>query len=322
MLSYVLSRLGRLEAPLVRHREIEGYPSTELKALVRQGLLVTAPPAEFIVLRTGPHSGRLVAVRPTDSGWCGVDEDDSFFSPVPLTDEDVWQYSISVTQLIRIVRNDNGIEGEKDPTEAGVIAIGQRQVDGYGVVEVYLSLAAGCQNGMVSQCLSLLKPAGVRKLVILVPCPISIAAGNRQLLDARGLVLLPLSPLADRGSLAIDWEGMIAGSLEDRSDGVYPPRTIVVGGREYKCDMNKQEMAFVEIALRDEHVALARLIHRGPDALWQQSFVNTRTTRNKVTKLLSRLNKKLAAIRPPFPFFFSLPRGGMSVVRTTEIDAS
>src|SRR3990172_4666433 len=100
LLSYVLSRLERLEVPLLRHREIEAYPARDIRALMRQGMLVIAPDAETVLLGSGPCQGRLVAVRKSSNGWDGIDEEDAFFSSVPLLEEDVRQYTINVPVIV------------------------------------------------------------------------------------------------------------------------------------------------------------------------------------------------------------------------------
>jgi hypothetical protein len=79
-------------------------------------------------------------------------------------------------------------------------------------------------------------------------------------------------------------------------------------------------MTFLAMALGSDEVEVGRLIHRGQDAMWRETFSNTTKTRNKVHQFLSRLNKSLAQASPQFPFFFSLPRGRTSGIRTVSDD--
>lgn len=322
LLSFVLRRLHSLESPILRQAEMAAFPRRQRTELERCGILVRAPVPDEIPHPASPKSGRRAAVRRTKKGVFAVASEDGgeYFTPVPLTEDDLLEFCLSVPKLVELICRQNGIESSGSPTDVSLVSVGQKHLEGFGAVDVYVSLTVGDQSELASRCLSLLKPAGVKKVVVLLSGPVPFAVDQRQLLDARGIVLIPLPPLADRGSLVIDWDSQVIGTVEDRPDGVYPPRTIVVRGREYKCDLNKREMAFLGMALRDEEVELGRLIHRGLDAVWKQSFANTRTTRNKVTQFLSRLNRKLAAAVPAFPFFFSLPRGRASVTRTGSPD--
>lgn len=300
-----------------------GFPVRERKALERAGVLVKAPDAEEIPDPRFPSSGRLVGVRPTSRGFEAVALDgDEYFAPIRLSDSDVRQCSVSVPKLVELIRQQNGIEGDGETPDTGMIPVGQKTIDGFGPIEIYLSLPNSDLRHLAAACLSLIKPAGVRKVVVLLPCAVRLPVQERQLLDGKGIMLIALAPLADGGSLVIDWESHVLAPVEDRPDGVYPPRTVVVRGREFKCELNKNQMAFMQIALQNDEVELGQIIHRGQDALWNETFSDTRATRNKVTQFLSRLNKKLASARPSFPFFFSLPRGRRSIVRTTDSDAA
>jgi len=323
LLSLVLRRLAWLESPIVRQAEMAAFPRRQQAELARCGVLVKAPLPEEIPHPASPTSGRRAAVRKTAKGVFAVATEDSgeYFDPIPLSEDELLEFRVSVPKLVELICKQNGIESCGVPDEAGLVAIGQKHVDGYGTVDVYLALALGSPDQLASRCLAVFRPTGVKKVVILLPCPVTIPVPQRQLLDTRGIVLVSLLPLADHGRLAIDWEGQVTATPESRPDGVYPPDTIVVRGCRYKCELSKREMAFLEMALRDEEVELGRLIHRGKGALWKETFRDTQKTRNKVAQFLSRLNRKLADIEPPFPFFFSLPRGRWYVVRTSDPEA-
>jgi len=297
------------------------FPRREQRALERNRVLGKTIDAAEIPDPRFPSSGRLVAVRPTARGLFAVaSDDDEYFDPIPLSADDVRQYRVSAPHLVELIRKQNGIDGAGDTAHVGLIPVGQKTLDGYGVLDVYLSLPNNNMHDLAMRCRSLVKPAGIKKIVVLLPCAVRLPVQDRQLLDANGIVLIALSSVADSGSLAVDWDTHVIGVPEDRPDGVLPPRTVVVCGCEYQCkaDLKADEMRFLEIALRDEEVELGRLIHRGADALWKETFLNTRKTRNKVHQFLSRLNKKLADASPQSPFFFSLPRGRSTIVRTSR----
>lgn len=302
---------------------MDQYPQRERKILERNRVLNRAADADDIPDPRFPSSGRLVSVRPTGAGLFAVAaSEDEYFTPIPIAEADVRQYSVSVSGLVGVIQEQNGIRGLGDVVGIGMIPVGQKQVDGYGEVEVYLSLPNVDLREFTSRCQAMLRPVGTKKVAVLLPIAVRLPAMERQLLDAKGVVLIPLDRIADNGSLIVDWEKHVIGVPEDRPDGVYPPHTIVVAGREYRCDLNKDQMEFMEIAVRDAEIALGRLIHRGKDAFWRETFTNDQKTRNKVHQFLSRLNKQLANASPQFPFFFSLPRGFRSIVRDTDEGAA
>jgi len=198
-------------------------------------VLNKAPDADEVPYPRFPSSGRMVMVRRTAQGLFAVaGEDDDHFAPFRLSEEDVRQFSVSVPNLIDVIRKHNGIDANASAGDDGMIPVGQKQVDGYGAVDVYLALAAGDGNALASRCLSLLTPSGVKKIAVLLPCVTLFPAPQRQLLEARGILLIPLAPLADRGSIVIDWASLVAGpSVSQVADSVAPDK-IGWKGREYR----------------------------------------------------------------------------------------
>ncbi len=306
---------------------MEDYPRREQKTLERSRVLSEAPDPEEIPDPRFPSSGRMVLVRRTARGLVGVaGERDEYFTPIPLVEDDVRQYSVSVPNLIELVRKENGIEGDGDAADAGLIPLGQKILNGYGVVEVYLSLPNIASRELAARFLSLTKPSGVKKLAVLLPCALRLPAQDRQLLDSRGISLVVLSTLADRGSLVVDWESQVIGPLADgQADRVVAPGLVVWKGREHRChpnhELTKKQMAFMSVALQNDEVSLDMLIHRRAGAVWKGTFRDDQPTRDKVTQLLSRTNSNLAKMTPEFPFYFSLPRNRRTIVRTGGPDA-
>jgi hypothetical protein len=258
----------------------------------------------------------MVSVRTTPRGKFGVStEGDEYFDPIPLPDDADRQFSISVQKLVDIIRHQNGIEGAGVVAASGTIPLGQKCIEGYGIIEVYLLLPCIDLDRVESQCLSLARPSGIRKNAVLLPAVVRLSSHTRQLIDARGIVLIALGPYADMGSLDLAWKSHVTGAAADLPDGVHGPNRVVLGGTEYSCDLTKREMEFLAIALGKSEVELGSIIHRGEDALWRETFSDCRETRNKVTQFLSRLNKKLAHAKPPLALCYSLPRNRRSIVR-------
>jgi hypothetical protein len=245
-----------------------------------------------------------------------LDEDD-FFEPFPLAEDDVKVYEVTVPRLIQRIRQDNDIVGSHNSTETGLIPIGQKQVAGYGAVEVFLSLPNADPGAFTVRCLALRKPAGVRCLAILLPIPVTLPAADREQLDSRNITLIPLLPSTDQGHFRIDWNLIISSASGHRPDGMYPPRTIVFRGLEYSCELTKAEMTFIDIALRNEEIDIGTL-HNRKGMIWKGTFINDQAHRNKITKFLSRLNDKLSRATPPFPLVFSLPRNRQTITRSHD----
>lgn len=305
-----MRRLHSLEAPTVWHRETTRYAATELQTLTRYGILTLAPEPEE---GPPPQGGPNVAYRRTSKGLFGVAlEEDQFFDPIPLTEDDVRLYRVAVPKLIAHIRVENEIVGDHSEVEAGLIPIGQKQVAGFGTLEVFLSIPNSDTTAFTDRCLGLRKAHGIRLLAVLVPIPITLAVAVREQLNGRDIVLIAILPCTDNGHVRIDWNNLIVSSTTGpRSDGVYPPKTIVFRGREYSCKLNAKEMVFLDIAFRNEEVPISTIYSRkGP--IWEGTFVNEKTCRDKVTQFLSRLNRKLS--NASFPLAFSLPRGRQSIV--------
>lgn len=288
------------------------------------GVLVEA--ADFA--DEGPHplrpdSGEIVGLRKTSRGWFAVSQDEeAYFDPIPIEEDDARQFHISLLAFVDSLRRQNAIVGSDAVGDGKLISIGQKTLDGYGTVDVYLAIENTDTQEFIARCRAVQRPHGIKQVVILTPCAIPLANTQRELLDARGVSVVSLAPASTLGKLAIDWDEQVIGPTEGRTgDGVYPPHSLVLRGREYRCELTRRESAFMALALRADEIPLGTLIHRGQDALWQETFRNNQVTRDKVAQFLSRLNKKLAATTPPFPVIFALPRNITSIRRMAESNA-
>ena len=82
-----------------------------------------------------------MAVQKTTKGYFGVAPDgDDFIEPVALSERDVRQFCVDLPSFIECLRSDNGIQGDGLVVDGNLFAVGQKDLDGFGVVDVYLSL--------------------------------------------------------------------------------------------------------------------------------------------------------------------------------------
>lgn len=304
----MLSHLGRLESPILRYREIEAYTAREKRSLMRTGVLVESTACSLC------FRGRTLTVRQSSFGWCGIDEEDSFFAQVPLTEDDVRQYTIDVSRFVDLLRQQNEILGDDCGSDFGLISIGQRHVEGVGSADVYLSLANYDPDVFVARCRHLQRPTGTAKVVVLVPRPITLTATARNGFDSAGVVIASLWQAAESGSLAIDWHAAVT-STGTMRDGVLSARNIVYRGRTHTCDLTKSEMDFLSAYLATDEIDVHQLMHPRTGAIWRQRYRRERGPRQTISQFLSRLNRKLALAEPPVPISYSLARRRDAIVR-------
>jgi hypothetical protein len=103
-----------------------------------------------------------------------------------------------------------------------------------------------------------------------------------------------------------------------RDDGVYPPRTVVFRNVTHTCELTALEADFLAIALGNVDTDVSVLMHTGNGAVWKEPY--TKSKRNKISQMLTRLNTKLLDASPPLRIVFALKRG-MSVVSRSEAPA-
>jgi hypothetical protein len=107
-----------------------------------------------------------------------------------------------------------------------------------------------------------------------------------------------------------------------RPDGCYGPRTVVYLGREHICDLTKAEMAFLDLALKEQDIDVHRMMHPKEGVVFKTRYVSDdEQKRNRISQFLSRLGKRLSKAKPPLRIHFSLPRGRDYVVRDDPADA-
>lgn len=209
LLAFVLSRLDEIESPVFLQRELEDFAEGDLATWVSVGLLRETTRATEIPRPAGFPAGGDLVVRKTAKGLFGVADEDSFFVPIPLKEDDVRQYEVSVPKLAARIRLENDINGIGSENANGLIPLGQKVIDALGTVDVYLSLPNEDESVLLSRCQRLKRPAGSQRVILVTPRGVSVSPEGRTVLDATGVVLASLANAAANGSLAMNWSYMV-----------------------------------------------------------------------------------------------------------------
>jgi len=232
-----------------------------------------------------------VTVRKTARGYEGVASGDDYCDPIPLTESDIRQIHFSLSGFVDFLRKENGICGDGITADGNLITVGQKNLEGYGEVEVYLALENGDPCKFSTQCRSIKSTQGIKKVVVLIPRPVTLTNPHRQLLDSQGIILIPLLQGAERDTVVLDWQSqVITPSLAVIPDSFRAPNIVIWKGCEHKCNLKTNEQVFLGIAINENYIDVARLMHLGGDSLWKERFRNERKQRCKISQFLGRLN--------------------------------
>ena len=218
LLQAVLVLLDQIESPVILHSEAIAHGQGVLADLLSQGVLRKTANATEIPrpVRYGP--GPDLIVRQTAQGLFGVADEDLYFDPVPLTDDDVRQYEISLPGFVESLRRENDIHGTGFHNDQGLIPLGQKTVPGHGAVDVYLSLPNGNEDAVIARCRRLATPSGNPCAALLTPCSLTLSTEARQILSSSCLFALSLMTVAAEGRLELNWRDLVA--TGDKAAGV------------------------------------------------------------------------------------------------------
>ena len=222
LLGFVLRLLGWIDEPVVAPNVVAVYPAEALSELTLAGILKETSRATEIVrpLRCGP--GPDLSVRVTALGLYGVAADpDDYCDPVPLSDEDVRRYAVSLSRLAAELRQRNQIQGAACEMDDGLALLGTKRVPGHGTIPVYLSLPNGNHSVFLARCLRARRGQAGLTSVVIVPEDISLPTEFRRILDESGIRTAALSPAARLADLEIDWTSIFP---ETPSREATPPR--------------------------------------------------------------------------------------------------
>jgi hypothetical protein len=135
-----MDRLHSRAAPVVTQRDANAYPSDQLVAILRSGILQRVLDPEEVPHPRWPDRCR-VAVRRTAQGLYAVAcEEEEYFEAFTLQQEDTWVYEIPVPYLVEHLPQENGITGTGKPVIQGMQLVGRKHLDGFGTAEVFLCL--------------------------------------------------------------------------------------------------------------------------------------------------------------------------------------
>ncbi|HZP97245.1 MAG TPA: hypothetical protein VFC31_13075 [Candidatus Limnocylindria bacterium] len=205
LLGFILARLDQIESPVFLHRELERFPARDLAALLSEGLLRETSRATEIPRPAHLPAGGDLIIRPTSKGLFGVADEDDYFIPIALTDDDVRQYEVSLAQLVARIRRENSISGTGFDRRDGLVPLGQKAVEGVGQVETYLAFPNEDEATLLSRCRRLQRTASGRRTIVLTPRDVPLAPEGRSEVDACGVTVIPMAAAAATGSFAIDW---------------------------------------------------------------------------------------------------------------------
>ncbi len=221
LLAQVLTRLSRQKSPLVSHREITCFPPGELPALLSDGILRESAHASEVPRPPHADHGEDLIVSHTSRGIFGVAEGGDFLQPVPLSEDDIRQYEISIEALVARLRRENSILMAESARGGPVRVVGTKRVPGFGSAEVHL-LAEPTTPPELEAALRGLPRATSCDLRVLLTCePIPVPPTLEAWLDTERLLLESLDEAAARGGLALNW-GRIVERLAFAVGGRHP----------------------------------------------------------------------------------------------------
>lgn len=206
LLQFLLRRLDSVPEPRVSHQDLASFAESDIKSLLAQGILRAADDADHVHRQTKQGQVLELAVRRTGCGIIGVVEDDDYFEPVPLAEEEIRQYEIVVGKIADRIRRENEIDGRGSPPDGGLLLIGERALGRSGLIQVYLAFPNDDYDAFRSRCGRLQRQANTMAVVVLTPQLVTVSPEDRRLWDAGGVVLVSLWTSAKSGHLAVDWE--------------------------------------------------------------------------------------------------------------------
>jgi len=183
------------------HRELEGFARQDLQMLMGEGILRQTGNA------TETPDG--LQVRSTSRGLFGVAADDEAYrAPVPLKEDDVRQYDVSVSKLIACLRRENELSGSSTPDGRRLYLVGERILPDQGHADVYFALANEDPDDFISLCRKV-RPTSPRPVLMLVPRPVPLSAENLQLLRSWNVFIVDLATHLMNAHWKLPWNRIL-----------------------------------------------------------------------------------------------------------------
>lgn len=209
LLHLALRLLNNCNEPVIAASDVARYPADQLLELAGAGILRETSRATEIErpVRYGP--GESLIVRETARGLFGVASEDEYHDPLPLTEEDVRQYAVSVTGLVKEIRRRNQIIGGDVHIDDGLILVGTKQVSGVARFPVYLSLPNIDQAALLERALRARRGTAATMAVVIVPEEACITPELQRTLDESGVQVVSLPETDALEGLAMDWSAIL-----------------------------------------------------------------------------------------------------------------
>ena len=202
LLQTILRLLDLVESPVVLGSDLAPFPCDAVNLLIAEGVLTTTSHAEEIPrpVRFGPGVGLLV--RRAERGVFGVANEEDYCEPVPLREEDIRQYAISIRGLVEKIRKENQIAGSGSQSDSGIISVGDKVVAGRSF-DVCLLVGHPEMDVLLGRLRRL--GSSDRERIVLTPLTVPGKTELQRLLRDDGTVLTSLYPLAGDNKLVVDW---------------------------------------------------------------------------------------------------------------------
>jgi hypothetical protein len=209
LLHLVLRLLNNCDEPVIAASDVASYPADQLLELAGAGILRETSRATEIArpMRYGP--GESLIVCETAHGLFGVASEDDYHDPLPLTEEDVRHYTLSVAGLVKEIRRRNEITGSDVRNDDGLILVGTKQVRGIARFPVYLSLPNIHQAALLERALRARRGTAGTLAVVIVPEEACITAELHRALDESGVEVVSLPATDALEGLALDWSAIL-----------------------------------------------------------------------------------------------------------------
>jgi hypothetical protein len=275
LLQRVLTLLDTIESPVILHAEAASCSTDELAGLRAQGIL--SPPSKVDRIprpeRFGP--GPDVDVHDGPTGPLGITEDDDYhYEPISLTDEDTWEYSISLPHLVDGIRSDNGIDGSGFDNDRGLIPLGTKTVGPHNPTWVYLSLPNGSEQAVLARCARLQVLDAQQETSLLLPQGIAFSSEARRILRDSNVRAFSLWEAAGTGSLAVDWAATCASILAAGSASIFRKENELVWALSFAGQTvhlpDRSGMSYIVELLRRPHTPIEAMRLTGAPAVEMQ----------------------------------------------------
>jgi len=221
LLGFILTRLDQIESPVFLHRELKRFPAEDLKALLSEGLLRETSRATEIPRPAHLPAGGELIVRQTKKGLFGVADEDDYFDPIPLVEDDVRQYEVIISKVIERIRRENDLVGVPVANGRKLFLVGERLLQGHDRADVYLSLINDDPSEFLLICKKV-QPTNPRPVVMLVPRPIPFSVENVQLIRSWGIYIVPLIPDLGGKHWELPWSQILRKPIEGGMAEVTP----------------------------------------------------------------------------------------------------